>query len=529
MKLLIPFAVLVVLLQHHEDPGRLGVVHFANSCADGVQPAFTRGMALLHSFEFGPAIDAFKSVDEADPSCGIALWGVALAQWGNPFSTSLRPAAQLQAGRSTTQHAAAAGARTARERDYIGAVAALYDRFETLDQRARIVEYRDAMEQVASRYPDDPEASTFYALALAAAADPTDKTYADQLKAGAILEKLRAAQPEHPGLAHYIIHTYDVPALAPRAVEAARRYAVIAPDAPHALHMPSHTFTRLGYWQDSIDTNILSAAAAHKAGATYEELHATDYEVYAYLQTGQDAAAKRLVDSVPGIVAAAGTGAGGSAAPPTAGAYAAAAIPARYALERGAWGDAEMLDVHRGPFAYAEAITWFARALGGARNGDVAVAKVAVDELQKDIDRLRTEKETYWTEQVSIQKLGASAWIALAEDRTEDALAAMREAADREDRTEKAAITPGPLAPARELLGEMLLEMKRPKDALAEFQKTMTKEPNRFRGIAGAARAAAATGDKAAAQRYYAKLLTICAGADVPGRSELQAARAATR
>jgi tetratricopeptide (TPR) repeat protein len=293
--------------------------------------------------------------------------------------------------------------------------------------------------------------------------------------------------------------------------------------------MPSHTFTRLGYWQDSIDTNILSAAAAQKAGATFEELHATDYEVYAYLQTGQDAAAKRLVDSVPGIVAAAGTRAGGSAAPPTAGAYAVAAIPARYALERGAWGDAEMLDVHRGPFAYTEAITWFARALGGARNGDVAVAKVAVDELQKDIDRLRSEKETYWTEQVTIQKLGASAWIALAEDRGEDALAAMREAADREDRTEKAAITPGPLAPARELLGEMLLQMNRPKDALAEFQKTMTKEPNRFRGIAGAARAAAATGDKAAAQRYYATLLTICARADAPGRPELQAARAATR
>jgi hypothetical protein len=529
MRMLVLFAVVAGGLQHHDDPGKLGVVRFANSCADAVQPPFARGMALLHSFEFGPAIDAFKSVHDADPSCAIALWGIALAQWGNPFSTSLRPAAQLQAGRSTAQRAAAAGARTARERDYIGAVAALYDRFETLDQRARIVQYRDAMDHVASRYPDDPEAAAFYALALAAAADPADKTYADQLKAGAMLEKLWAAQPEHPGLAHYIIHSYDVPALAPRAVEAARRYATIAPDAPHALHMPSHTFTRLGYWQDSIDTNILSAAAAHKAGATYEELHATDYEVYAYLQTGQDAAAKRLVDSVPGIVADAGKNAGGSAAPPSAGAYAVAAIPARYALERGAWGEAEMLDVHRGALAYTEAITWFARALGGARNGDVAVAKVAVDELQKNIDRLTSEKETYWIEQVSIQKLGASAWIALAEDRGEDALAAMREAADREDRTEKAAITPGPLAPARELLGEMLLQMNRPRDALAEFQKTMAKEPNRFRGIAGAARAAAAMGDKAAARRYDAQLLTICAKADMPGRPELQAARAATR
>lgn len=529
MQKLVPLAVALLLLQHHDEPGRLGTVHFANSCADSVQAPFARGLALLHSFEFGPAIDAFRSANDADPGCTIALWGIALAQWGNPFSASQRSAAQLQAGRSTAQRAAGAGAKTARERDYIAAVAALYDRFETVDQRTRMLAYRDAMGRVASRYPDDPEASTFYALALAAAADPTDKTYADQLKAGAILEKLWAAQPEHPGLAHYIIHSYDVPALAPRAIEAARRYATIAPDAPHALHMPSHTFTRLGYWQESIDTNILSAAAAHKAGATYEELHATDYEVYAYLQTGQDAAAKHLVDSIPGILAEAGRNAAGSAAPPTAGAYAVAAIPARYALERGAWAEAEMLDVHRGPFAYTEAITWFARAIGGARNGDVAVAKVAVDELQKDIDRLTAEKETYWAEQVSIQRLGASGWIALAEDRADEALAAMREAADREDQTEKAAITPGPLAPARELLGEMLLQMNRPRDALVEFRKTMAKEPNRFRGIAGAARAAAAMGDKASARQYYEQLLAICTKADVPGRPELRAARAALR
>ncbi|HEX6464329.1 MAG TPA: hypothetical protein VFZ98_07750, partial [Vicinamibacterales bacterium] len=379
MQKLIPLAVAMLLLQHHEDAGRLGVVRFANSCGGAVQAPFARGVALLHSFEFGQAIDAFKSVNDTDPSCAIASWGIALAQWGNPFSTSLRPAPQLEAGRSTARRAAAAGAKTSRERDYIGAVAALYERFETVDQRARIVAYRDAMDRVASRYPEDPEAATFYALALAAAADPGDKTYADQLKAGAILEKLWAAQPEHPGLAHYIIHTYDVPALAPRGLDAARRYAKIAPDAPHALHMPSHTFTRLGYWQDSIDTNTLSASAAQRAGNTYEELHATDYSVYAYLQTGQDAAAKRLVDSVAGIMAGAGKNASASAAPPTAGAYAVAAIPARYALERGAWAEAEMLDVHRGPFAFTEAISWFARAIGAARNGDVAVAKTAAD------------------------------------------------------------------------------------------------------------------------------------------------------
>jgi hypothetical protein len=529
MQKLIPFLSALLLVQHVEHGSQFGTVRFANSCSGTVQPAFTRGMALLHSFEFGSAIEAFRAVGDADPSCGIALWGIGLAQWGNPFTVSARPPALLLAGRATVQGAMAVGAKTERERDYIAALGALYANFETLDQRARMLAYRNAMERVAAHYPDDSEAAAFYALALAAAADPADKTYADQLKAGAILEKLWQAQPDHPGLAHYIIHSYDVPALAPKAIDAARRYGTIAPDAPHALHMPSHTFTRLGYWQDSIATNILSAAAAHKSGGTFEELHATDYEVYAYLQTGQDAAAKRLVDAVPGIVAGAGRNAAGSAAPPPAGAFAVAAIPARYVLERGAWAEAVRLDVHRGPFAYTEAITWFARALGAARSGEIAVAKDAVDELQKDINRLTSEKESYWVEQVSIQKLGASAWIALAEDDRDGALASMREAADREDRTEKSAITPGPLAPARELLGEMLLQIKRPKDALVEFKKTMAKEPNRFRGVAGAARAAADSGDRAAARQYYTQLLEICQKADTPGRNDLQAARAAIR
>src|SRR5450759_1484147 len=243
----------------------------------------------------------------------------------------------------------------------------MYDRFETVDQRTRVGAYLDAMGRLAAKYPDDPEASTFYALALAAAADPADKTYVDQLKAGAMLETLWQAQPDHPGIPHYIIHSYDVPALASRAVVAARRYAKVAPDAPHALHMPSHTFTRLGYWQDSIDTNILSAAAARKAGSVYEELHATDYQVYAYLQTGQDAAARRLVDGLADQMRRVNAEAVASAAPPSAGGYAMAAIPARYALERGAWADAARLEAHPGRYAYADAVTWFARALGGAR------------------------------------------------------------------------------------------------------------------------------------------------------------------
>jgi len=509
----------------HGDAGKLGTVRFANSCSAPAQPDFARGMALLHSFEYGPAIDAFAGVLRTDPSCGIALWGTGVAQWGNPFSGALRPVAQLESGRTTLERAATVGAKTARERDFIAAAKPLYDRFESVDQAARARAYRDAMGRLSAQYPDDPEAAAFHALSLAAAADPADKTYADQLKAGAILEKLWTAQPDHPGIPHYIIHSYDVPALASRAVEAARRYATIAPAAPHALHMPSHTFTRLGYWQDSVDTNILSAAAARKINAIGEELHASDYQAYAYLQTGQDAAARRVVDSLTEIMARRAP-ATASAAPPPAGSYARAAIPARYALERGAWADAAALESRTTPYPYADALTWFARALGAARMRDVATARTAVAELQKCVDRTRQAQETYWLEQLEIQKLGASAWLDLAEGRTVDALASMRAAADREDRTEKAAISPGPLAPARELLADMLLELKQPKAALVEYQKTMTKEPNRFRALAGAASAAAQAGDRTASQTYYRQLLTICAKADTPGRQELQAARA---
>jgi hypothetical protein len=509
----------------HGESGRLGTVAFANSCSTGVQPEFARGMALLHSFEFGPAIDAFQAVAVKDPSCAIAYWGMSVAQWGNPFAAGIKPPALIATGREFAGKAKATGAKTARERDYVAAAAALYDQ-QVVDQRARMLAYRDAMARVASTYPGDPEASTFYALALAFCADPADKTYADQLKAGAILEKQWAAQPDHPGIPHYIIHSYDVPALAPRAVEAARRYAKVAPEAPHALHMPSHTFTRLGYWQDSIDTNILSAAAARKVNAVGEELHASDYQAYAYLQGGQDAAARRVVDSLAEIRARRGP-VTTSAAPPAAGIFAAAAIPARYALERGAWADAARLEPGATAFPYADAMTWFARALGGARSGDLTTAKAAVEELQKAIDRLTGMKEGYWVEQVTIQKLGATAWLALAEGRSADALTAMRSAADREDRTEKSAISPGPLAPAHEQLGEMLLQLKQPDAALVEFQKTMAKEPNRFRAVAGAAAAAAQSGDRAASRTYYQQLLTICAKADTPGRPELQAARSA--
>jgi hypothetical protein len=508
----------------HAGAGHYGTVNFTNSCSAGVQGTFARGMALLHSFEFGQAIDAFGEVAEKDRACGIAVWGIALSQWGNPFSPAPRPAAQLTAGRSTVQRAKAAGGKTPRERAYINAVGALYDRFETLDQRARMAAYRQAMGRLVQAYPEDAEGKAFYALALAAAADPADKTYADQLKAGSLLEGLSAAHPDHPGLAHYIIHAYDVPALAPKAVEAARRYARIAPDAPHALHMPSHTFTRLGYWQDSIDTNILSAASARRGGNVNEELHASDYEVYAYLQTGQDAKARAIVEDAPRIAAQANRTAG--AAPPTAADYALAAIPARYALERGDWAAAARLQPRASAATYAEAITWFARGLGAARARDLtALAKGVPAELQRRVDELKQAGDTYWAEQVAIQELAVTAWLAVADGRTADGVQSMRAAADREDATEKAAITPGPIAPARELLAEMLLELKRPQDALVEFKKTMTKEPNRLRALAGAARAAEQAGDANAAREYLRRLARICEKGDLPGRPELQKAR----
>ena len=341
--------------QHGAAPGEnLGKVHFPTSCSQAAQQPFDRAVALLHSFEFSNAIAAFNTTLASDPSCAIAYWGIALSRWSNPMAAGNRPVAQLQSARDAIDHAKTIGAKTERERGYIDAVSGLYTDFEHVLQNARVASYRDAMAALSARYPQDTEAAIFYAIALTAAAAPTDKTYADQRKAGAILERMFARQPDHPGLAHYIIHSYDYPPLATGALEAARRYAKIAPSAPHALHMPSHTFTRMGYWQESIDTNIASAAAARRDGSTAEELHASDYQMYAYLQTAQDSAARRLLDSLPAVAARFDPKAIGGAAPASAGFFALAAIPARYALERGVDGgglartETESISVHRG-------------------------------------------------------------------------------------------------------------------------------------------------------------------------------------
>ncbi|HTU99063.1 MAG TPA: hypothetical protein VMF13_00880 [Luteitalea sp.] len=506
---------------------RLGTVHFATSCATATRDAFDKGVALLHSFWYSAAIRTFEEVWKADPTCVMAQWGMAMSWWGNPFAAS-RSTQSVEHGRAALAAARASGAGTDREKAYLAAVAHLFAE-GTMPAHARLVAYEQAMGELAARHPDDVEARIFHGLSLAQSALPTDKTYANQLKAAAILEKEFARQPEHPGLAHYIIHSLDVPPLAPRALDAARRYARIAPDAPHALHMPSHTFTRVGSWQESVETNLASAAAARKDKAPAEELHALDYQAYAYLQMAQDAAARRTVDAIPALAAGLPNMGAGNAAPPAAGYYALAAIPARYALEREAWADAAALPVTSSPFGWADAVTHFARALGAARLGQVDAAQADVAALGAIATRLKTAGDAYWSGQVDIQRRAASAWVSFAQGQTDAAVAALGEAAAMEDATEKAAVTPGPIKPARELLGDMLMAARRPADAQVAYEATLTKEPRRFRATWGAARAATAAQHTDAARAHYAALLEIAGTADQPARAELVEARRVSR
>jgi len=515
--------------EHQHGSGeKLGTVHFATSCNAAAQKEFNRTVALLHSFQFSRAIEGSNAVLREDSTCGIAYWGIALSDWSNPFAPGMKDKSQLQAGREGAERGKIVGTKTERERAYLEAVGNLYRDFESTPQRARLIAYRDAMREVSSKYPEDHEAQIFYALAIAASEDPADKTYAGRLQAGAILEKLFEEEPTHPGLAHYIIHTYDVPALAGRALMAARRYSEIAPDAPHALHMPSHTFTRTGYWQESIDSNIAAVAAARHEGQTAEELHASDYEIYAYLQTGQDQAAGRIVNSLPEIATrfdpkAVISGAGG----PAVGYFALAAIPARYALERQDWKQAVKLPLRETPFPYTDAITWFARGLSAGRLGQATAANHSATALQRIRERLSKASENYWARQVEIQEFAVRAWAALSAGKKEEALRQMEWAAELEDGTEKSAVTPGPLAPARELLGEMLLEMKEPARALEQFEATLQKEPGRLRALYGAARAAQLSGSGDTSQGYFREVLKVCGHADKPGRAEVTEAQQA--
>jgi hypothetical protein len=508
------------------DGERLGRIHFPISCPPAVQGDFERAVTLLHSFWYEEAEKAFTTITTSDPGCAMAYWGIAMSVyyplWQPPSPAMLQKGA---AALAKTRGLAA----TPRERDYIAAIDSYYRDSDKLDHHTRAVAYEKAMAQLAARYPDDREAAVFYALALNATAAPTDKTYANQLKAGAILEKVYAEQPDHPGVAHYIIHSYDYPPLAARGLTAARGYAKIAPSVPHARHMPAHIFTRLGLWQESIDSNRASANAGKAYYASLgkdtvwdQTLHALDYVVYAYLQTGQDRAARAVLEEL---------GAMQRAEPESfVAAYAYAAIPARVALEQHRWSEAAALSPASQAFpwdrfAWARAITVFARAVGAARGGDAAQARAEAQKLEGLHATLTAVNQAYWAGQVEIQQRTAAAWIARAENRKDEALRLMRAAADLEDSTEKHPVTPGPVLPARELLGEMLLDLNLPAKALAEFEASAAREPNRLNGLFGAARAAELSGNPAKARALYTRLVALCDRAD-GDRPELRHARA---
>lgn len=512
----------LALSQHEQSADgspKLGRVNFPVSCAVMVQPQFRSAVAMLHSFWYEKAKDTFAAVAKKDPTCGMAYWGIAMTYYHQKWQPP--SPADLKMGSTSVEKAKLIGAKTQRERDYIAAVEMFCKDSDKVDHGTRALAYERAMEQIQERYPDDHEAAIFYALALLATAPTSDKTYVNQRKAGAILEPLFAEEPEHPGIAHYIIHAYDYPPLAPRALDAARRYAKIAPDSPHALHMPSHIFTRLGLWQESIDSNLASAASAKKNDAPGDELHAKDYLIYAYLQGAQDREAKKLLESPS-------PGRGSDPAYMT-WLYAMGTSPARYAVERHKWAEAAALVVPPntfpgGQWAWTEANLHFARSLGLSHRGKPEAARMEVQRLAALRDTLAGIGNKYWADQVEIQRESAEAWITFAEGDSDEALRQMRFAAEHEDRTDKHPVTPGVILPAREMLGDMLLEAKQPAKAVLEFEAVLQSAPNRFNALAGAARAAKLSGNAEKAKTYYAKLLSLCEHAD-GGRPELEEAR----
>ena len=520
---------------HRHDPSeKLGVVNFKTSCTPKAQKQFNHAVAWLHSFEYEEAEKTFTEVAVADPQCGMAYWGVAMSNY-HPLWVPPTPA-ELKKGWSAVEKAKAAGTKTQREQDYIAAIEIFYKDHDKLDHRTRAFAYSDAMKQLYARNPSDREASVFYALTLIATGMMSaDKSYAREKQAAEILNNVLAQEPQHPGVSHYLIHSYDYPALAQLALPAARSYAKIAPASAHAQHMPSHIFTRLGLWPEAIRSN-LDAQAAAKAfatrnkmtGAWDEQLHAMDYLAYAYLQRAQDKHAAGVLEELKKIQ---------KVEPQTFKvAYAYTAIPARYVLERRQWSEAAKLSVPEEEwkdfpwqrFPWATAHIHFARAIGAARSGDTATARAAVEKLDSIRQSLSEVKGEYnWAKQVDIQRMMASAWLANAQGKNEEALRVLRAAADLDDATEKHPVTPGSIFPAREQLGELLLELNQPAEALKEFETSFRNTPQRFNGLYGAARAARMAGDQKAARGYYTKLLDLARDAD-SARSEIDEARSFT-
>jgi tetratricopeptide (TPR) repeat protein len=501
----------------HQHPAgnaeKLGKVSFPTTCKAEVQPRFERAVAMLHSFWFDEAIRAFQQVATDDPTCAMAHWGVAMTMLGNPLVGQPMPAPRLASALAAAERAGALSAQASpRERGYIDAALALYRDVGT-DRRPRLPAYEAAMRSLRDQHPDDAEAAIFYAIAVVANAPASDLTFARQKHAAEILTPLFARQADHPGLAHYIIHAFDSPQLAGSGLAAARRYADIAPSAPHALHMPSHIFTRLGYWDESIATNRRSAAAEPDSNAA---VHPMDYMVYAYLQQGRDEEARRVVGRAVqnpdrfygGIIG-----------------YNFAAMPARYALERGRWAEAAQLRVPANAPPYVEAVTRFARAIGAARSAQNAQARDEIARIDSLRDSLQRSGDAYWSTVVEAQRLAAAAWAARASGDDATAVRLARAGAELEETVEKHPVTPGPLLPARELEADLLLDLGRHADALRSYEKTLGREPNRARALTGAARAAQLAKNSEAARKHYAALAKLMDRADAD-RVEARAAKA---
>ena len=507
-------------LSHESDipGGRLGKISaFPTSCDPKVQPTFERAVAMLHSFWYNLAEKTFADILADDPGCTVTAWGYAAILMSNPLAGAGASAEGAKKAQAAIDNARAHPPKTQRERDYVEAVAAYYEDWSNRPEKARQAARAKAFEALAAKYPDDDEAQIFSALYIAGTQSQADQTYAAYMRAVATLEPMFKKYPDHPGVAHYLIHSYDAPPIAAKGLVAARRYADIAPDAPHALHMPSHIFTRVGSWDESIATNLRSAKTARVANDLPEAYHASDYTVYAYLQLGRDDDARAVMEEANRF--------SGGESPSPAYPYARAAMPARLALERGDWKTAAQLQPMPSKMPFADALTYFARGIGAARSGDVAAAEKDAQELATLHKTLETAKNTYWATEVEIQRLAVAGWIAQAQGKPEEAVKLMRAAADLEDRNEKHIVTPGRMLPARELLGDLLLEQKQPAAALKEYEASQAREPNRYRNYLGAARAAEAMGDRKKAAEYYGKLVELTKAGEVK-RPELIKAKA---
>lgn len=494
---------------HHEEltSEQLGTVHFPVSCSPEVQKPFERGVALLHSFWYEEAQKEFEDISRKDPKCAIASWGIAMSMWHQLWN---RPdTSTIKAANEALAKGEAMKAGTDRERDYIAAIATFYKGSDKLDHQARAEAYSRAMEHVYKTYPDDREAAAFYALSLLASEPDNDKTFANRKQAAAVLEKLFAVEPDHPGVAHYLIHSYDKPQLAELGLPAARRYAKIAPAAPHALHMPSHIFARLGLWQDDIDSNLASIAATRKTAAMHmggegHQFHAMDFLVYAYLQTGREADAQKVVDEVKAMSPMKDMY-GMGFDPRT---YGLSKFPASYALELHHWPEAAALQPVADASPANQSITYWARAIGAARSGNPAGARKDIDQLEQIHKKLVADKKKGLAEEVENSRQEALAWVNHAEGKNEEALKILGKLAEEEQATGEESTG----IPAQEMIADMLLDAKRGSEALAAYETDLKFDPNRFNGLAGAARAAEMAGQSDKAKDYYAQLMKNCEG-----------------